>query len=270
VRRGALLWPGLVVVIVAAVVTINRVVDPRDEFYSGGALTAALKSHCLLAEDVVRARAYAEFKRDLFRRRPARTVVLGWSGGARPRRRPFVDLGFPGFGPSSLLDAMRFLADVTPAKERLRVLVVTSPAWFDPDAKVVDSDKPLLSRLGYVLSPLTLASSLELMRRSRTLAFTGWRREPLGRTCVVDRGKASPAWRADGTLVGASPQPVTAGSGFAWSRLSAVDDALAIARDRGWRLAGLSVAPGSAVYARELSALFGKHAYRWRIRKLGA
>jgi hypothetical protein len=270
VRRGAFLWTGLVVVVVAAVVTINRVVDPRDEFYSGEALAAALNSHCLLADNVVRARSYAEFKQDLFRRRPAKTVVLGWSDGARPRRRPFVDMGFPGFGPSSLLVAMRFLADVTPAKERLRVLVVTSPAWFDPDAKVVGSDKPLLSRLGYVLSPFTLASSLDLMRRSRTLAFTGWHREPLGRTCVIDRGRALPAWRADGTLVGAGPQPVAAGSGFAWNRLSAVDHALAIARDRGWHLAGFSVASGSAVYARELSALFAKHAYRWLIRKLGA
>jgi len=270
VRRGAFLWTGLVVVLVAVVVTINRVVDPRDEFYSGDALAAALKSHCLLADDVVRARSYAEFKRDLFRRRPAKTVVLGWSAETRPRRRPFVDMGFPGFGPSSLLDAMRFLADATPARERLRVLVVTSPAWFDPDANVVGSNKPLLSRLGYVLSPVTLASSLDLMRRSRTLAFRGWRKEPLGRTCVIDRGTALPAWRADGTLVGAAPQHVAAGNSFAWNRLSAVDHALAIARTRGWRLAGFSVAPGNAVYSRELSALFGKHAYRWRIRKLGA
>lgn len=269
-RRGALFWAGIVVVIIAAVVTINRIVDPRDEFYSGGALKAALQSHCLLADDVVHARSYADFKHDLFRRRSARTVVLGWSNGAQPRRRPFVDMGFPGFGPSSLLDAMRYLADVTPKGARLRVLVVTSPAWFDPNAPLNDSHKPLLSRAAYLLSPATLASSLDLMRRSRTLAFTGWRREPLGHLCVVDRGKPYPAWRANGTLVHAPPQRAAAGSGFAWNRLSAVDDALAIARDRGWRLAGFSTAPGDAVYAHELSALFGKHAYRWGIRKLGA
>jgi hypothetical protein len=270
VRRGALLWAGIVVVIVAAFVAINRIVDPRDEFYSGGALTAALRSHCLLADDVVHERSYGDFKQDLFRRRPARTVVLGWSNGAEPRRRPFVDMGFPGFGPSSLLDAMRYLDDVTPKGTRLRVLVVTSPAWFDPDASLNDSHKPLLSRAGYLLSPMTLASSLGLMRRSRTLAFTGWRKEPLGHTCVVDRGRPYPAWRANGTPVHARPQSAAAGSGFAWNRLSTVDDALAIARDRGWRLAGFSSAPGDAVYVRELSALFGKHTYRWGIRKLGA
>src|SRR5262249_27204690 len=154
---------------------------------------------------------------------------------------------------------MRYLADVTPATERLRVLVVTSPAWFDPSAPLVDSNKPLLERAAYLLSPFTLASSLDLMRRSRTLAFSGWRREPLGQACAVDRARPSPAWRANGTLVQAPPHTAAAGSNFAWSRLSAVDAALAIARDRRWRLAGLSVAPGSAVYARELSALFVKH-----------
>jgi hypothetical protein len=263
--RRALLFAGIVVAIGAAVAAVDRVVDPKDEFYSGAPLTAALESNCLLADDVVRARSYPEFKRDLFGRRNRKTIVFDAGLDARHG----VNMGFPRFGPASLLDAMRFLDRTTP-KGKLTIYVVTNVAWFDPQAHVASPHESFASKVGYLLSPWTLASSLDLMRRSRRLAFTGWEKERVGRACVVDRGDPSPAWRADGTLAGAvSATPSSPPRDFAWNRLSSLDAALAIARSHDWHVVGLSgLTPRWETYERELKALFAKHGYRWRIRRM--
>jgi len=264
--RLALVLAGIVFAVGAAVATINGVVDPKDEFYSGAPLTAALESRCLLADDVVGARSYPEFKRDLFRRRKATTVVVGSSVVARGG----VNMTYPGFGPAPLLDTMRFLARSTPKRRRLTIYVQTAVSWFDPQRRPATIDESLVSKVGYLLSPWTLASSLDLMRRSRTLAFTGWQKERLGRMCVVDRGSTSLTWRADGTLAdGREPVGSSLPRGFAWNRLSSLDEALAVAQARRWRVVGFT-APSSRweTYERELKALFAKHGYRWRIRRM--
>jgi hypothetical protein len=264
--RRALLLAGIVMAIAAVVATINGVVDPRDEFYSGAPLTAALDSNCLLADDVVRARSYPEFKRDLFSRRQRTAVVFDSAGVARRG----LNMGFPGFGPESLLDAMHVLDRATPEAKRLTVYVVTNVSWFDPQVRLAESDESLASKVGYLFSPWTLGSSLDLMRHSRRLAFTGWEKERVGKACVVDRGSPSPAWRADGTLAAARARGgASAPRAFAWNRLSDLDTALAVARTRGWRVVGLSaLTPRWEIYERELKALFAKHGYRWRIRRM--
>ena len=180
-----------------------------------------------------------------------------------------VDMGFPRFGPESLLDAMRFLDGAAP-KGKLTIYVVTSVRWFDAKARIASDRNSLAAKVGYLLSPWTLGSSLDLMRHSRTLAFTGWEQERVGRFCVVDRGSPSPAWRADGTFAGTSePAPGSPPQDFAWNRLSSVDAALAIARSHRWHVVGLSgPVPRWETYERELKALFAKHGYRWRIRRM--
>jgi hypothetical protein len=264
VWRLALFLVAIVLVVGAAVATINGIVDPKDEFYAGGPLTAALRSNCLLADDVVGKRSYPEFKQDLFRRRDAKRIVFGSTVSPRSG----VNMSFPGFGPGALLDAMQFLARTTPEGTRLSVYVETDPSWFNARVHLAALRKSFLSRIAYLLSPWTLKSSLDLMRRSRTLAFKGWQKERSGGSCVVDRGSASPAWRADGTFTGpARQQPATPG-GFAFSRLTSVDAALAIAQQHRWRVAGISRPSPSPTYKRELSALFAKHGYRWRIRRM--
>jgi hypothetical protein len=264
--RLALVLAGIVVAVGAGIAAINRVVDPKNEFYSGAPLTEALESNCLLADDVVHTRSYPEFKRDLFTRRKTKTVVFD-SNAATARG---VNLGFPGFGPESLLDEMEALARSTPQDRGLNVYVVTNVSWFDPDVPAGDSDTSLTEKARYLLSPWTFASSLDLMRRSRTLAFTGWEKERAGGLCVVDRGTPFPAWRADGTLAGVQPQGASAvPANFAWNRLTSLDQALAIARAHRWRVVGLSgLTPRWETYERELRALFAKHGYRWRIRRM--
>jgi hypothetical protein len=264
--RRPLVLVGVVVAVGAAVATINRVVDPKDEFYSGAPLTAALDSNCLLADDVVRARSYPEFKQDLFRRRRMATVAFDSSGLSRRG----LNLGFPGLGPEALLDAMRSLTSETPNGKRLSVYIVTDVSWFDPHVHLTASRASLTSKAGYLLSPWTLASSLDLMRRSRTLAFSGWEKERVDGHCFIDRGSPQPAWRDDGTLAGGRTSSISsAPRDFAWNRLSSLDAALAIARARGWRVVGLSKAsPRWEVYERELRALFAKHGYPWHIRRM--
>ena len=268
--RRALVLAGIVVAVGAAVAIVNRIVDPKDAFYSGAPLTAALESNCLLGDDVVHARSYPEFKRDLFRRRQVPTVAFDSKGLARRG----VNMGFPGFGPVPLLDTMRFLARAAPKGNRLTVYVVTDLSWFNSQVRLGAFHKSFASRLGYLLSPWTLKSSLDLMRRSRTLAFKGWQRERAGGSCVVDRGSPYPAWRANGTLAGAPSPPGSspAWGGFAWKRLTSLDAALGIARAQNWLVVGLSgpreLSPQWDTYKRELSALFARHGYRWRVRRM--
>ena len=102
--------------------------------------------------------------------------------------RPGIDLGFPGFGPNEVLTMMRYLTDAVPNGSKLRIAIVMQPSWFDPKTPATRFDQSIASKLGYLLSPSTLRSTLDLMRRSRTLAFTGWQKEQAGRRCVVDRG----------------------------------------------------------------------------------
>jgi len=260
VRRRALLFAGILVVVVALVATINGVVDPKDEFYSDDALTAALKSNCLIGDDVVRARSYPEFKQDLYRRRQPARVLLG-SNEILPDA---LNMSFPGFGPGALLDTMRFLDRASPMGRTLNLRIATEPSWFNTAVRFNAHE----SRVGYLLSPWTLASALDLVRRSRRLAFTGWQKERIGASlCVVDRGSPQPAWRADGTFTAPSAPPPP-WRGFAFERFNAVDEALAIARRRGWRVTAFSRTTGPANYAEEMKALFAKHGYRWRVRRM--
>lgn len=261
--RRALLVIGVIALIVAGVAALNAVVDPKDEFYSGDALSAALASNCLLAYDAVGEHSYPELKRDLFQRTRPERVVLSSDGVARPG----VELGFPDFGPNEVPATMRYLDDAVPDGSKLRVALVTQPSWFDQKTPATRFDRSLASKLAYLLSPWTLGSTLDLMRSSRTLAFTGWQKEQIGRRCMIDRGSPRPAFRLDGTFAAPAPQPATSPA-FAFERLTPIDDALALAERRNWRVAGLSTLPGSPVYRRELKALFAKHGYRWRIRRI--
>ncbi len=273
-RRGLLLAAAIVLVAAGAIAGINRAVDPKNEFYSGAVLTKALDSRCLLADDVVRPR-YPDYKQDLFRRRHATRILFAEDVGRRRTGPRFVHMGFPGLGPEPVLDAMRALADATPKGRRLTVRIVTDVSWFDRQRSLPTFHETTASRIRYLLSPRTLSSSLGLIRRSRTLAFTGWQREQLGGRCVIDRGTPSPAWRADGTAAGTAgtaADETSDKSGFAWNRLTPLDSALSIARANGWRVVGYSgprrPTPLWAPYERELSALFARHGYRWRIRRM--
>jgi hypothetical protein len=171
--RLALVLAGIVVAVGAAIAAINRIVDPKNEFYSGAPLTEALESNCLLAGRRRSSRSYPEFKRDLLGRRNTKTVVFD-SNAVMQRG---VNLGFPGFGRRPCSTRCRPSQRATPQGRRLNVYVVTNVSWFDPAVSAGGFDTSFAERARYLLSPWTVASSLDLMRRSRTLAFTGWEKE---------------------------------------------------------------------------------------------
>jgi len=80
---------------------------------------------------------------------------------------------------------------------------------------------------------------------------------------VLHRGTPFPAWRVDGTLVG-SPPPMPRVRGFDFERLRTLDTALALARERRWRVVGFSSSPTrSRIYRRQMPALFAKHGFRY-------
>src|SRR6478735_6835576 len=112
-------------------------------------------------------------------------------------------------------------------------------------------------------------------RRRHTRLQGDWSSDVCSSDLVIDRGTPSPAWRADGTAAGgarsATDEPSGA-TGFAWNRLTPLDSALSVARANGWRVVGYSgprrPTPLWSTYERELSALFARHGYRWRIRRM--
>ena len=234
-----LLLAGIVVAVGAAIAAINRVVDPKDEFYSGAALTEALESNCLLADDVVRSRSYPEFKRDLF----GRASEDGRLRLEAQRWRRGVDLGFPGFGPETCSTrcrpsrARRRKAEAERLRrdERLLVRLRRAPA--------ATSTRRSPRRSRYLLSPWTFASSLDLMRRSRTLAFTGWEKQRAGRhaassTAARRLPPGAQTARSRARRARRPPRRRRRASRGTGSR--SLDEALAIARARGWRVVGLS------------------------------
>jgi hypothetical protein len=269
VLRPLLLVAVVVVAVGGIVLALDRVIDPRNEFYSGAPLTAALKSGCLIGDDVVRGRSYAAFKQDLFRRRRPAAALLGSTRvlpfGPSGRETTFLNLGFPGFDATSLLRVLSGLS----TRKRLTLYVATELSWFDPAADAPAPERSFTSRARYLLSPSTLKSSFDLLRRSTTLAFDGWQSDVWRGRCVVDRGRPSPNWTLDGTRTDLAPFPRRQ-TGFAWQQLTALDDALALARRRGWPVVGFSPPEATRAsqalwrtYRRELPALFAKHGFRW-------
>src|SRR5204863_1595477 len=135
-------------VALGAIAAINRAVDPKDEFYSGAALTKALASRCLLADDLVRHR-YPQFKQDLFRRRHATRILFAEDVGRRRTGPKFAHMGFPGLGPESVLDEMRDMASATSSDTRLTVRIVTDSSWFDRQRNLPAFHETTGSRVRY-------------------------------------------------------------------------------------------------------------------------
>ena len=184
-------------------------------------------------------------------------------------------MGFPGLGPEPVLDAMRVHGDRHAEGHKLTIWIVTDVSWFDPQRDPADVPRDDSRRRSATCSARgRSSSSLDLMRRSRTLAFTGWQKEQRRRAAASStaatrlrrgaRTARSPAHRP------ADARPLRRAASR-WNRLTPLDDALAVARAHGWRVVGLSgPTPRWETYERELKALFAKHGYRWRIRRMPA
>jgi hypothetical protein len=265
-----------------AVMALTWWVDPFGRFYRSDALAAALAHPgCLVSDDVVGDAGRGPFKLDVFRRRPATTVVIGTSRvlkmGPRPGETTFDNLGFPGVGAETLVPFFERLHALRPG--RLTIYVGVDVFWFNR----VWTPSALLSRdipgaLRYLTARQNLEESVRSVVRAPVDLVSHVQRYVNGPLCAYGRdadaveGRQN-AWRVDGTVLytfelgGARTAP---GDEFDrdlvrfegpyyrdWAqldprRLRALGAALALARSYNWTIVGFTP-PYSQRYVRRLA-----------------
>ena len=256
---------------VAAIGALDWWVDPFADRYDGAVLTAALErpDPCLVSHTVIGERTWPEFKVDLARRRGHRTVVAGtsrvWKLAAHRGEEGFANLSLPGMG----------LAAVQPLFERIRglgdepttVYLGAEVLWFSARhrgpkmfAHSVRDD------VRYLLSAETLSATLDVLRRApgairHPQKLRPWAIVDTPRGCLVDREAsvlrgAANAWGPDGTWYWQweiTGQQIPAGIPFVVKnrldfvgrrldddKVRALEGALELAEDAGWKVVGFS------------------------------
>ena len=172
------------------------------------------------SRDDVAERSYPELKQDLFeRKRPTRVVMSLGRGSARPGRRARLPDVRPERDPDD--DALpRGRASRRAASCASR----SSPSRRGSTRRrrARTSTSPASSKLALPAQPVDARrrASISCASRARSRSPAG-RRSSAGRSCVVDRGSPTPAWRADGTLTAQAPQPARVDAAFAFEQADA-------------------------------------------------
>jgi len=273
--RRLALFLAVIVVLLAGVGVFDWWTDPAGDIYKPAALTAALAHNpsCLVAQELVGAR-YFSFKLDVFHRRPTTTFVVGSSRVLKieslPGERTFANLGFPGTAPETILSLFRVL----PAQPTQTVYLGVEAFWFNR-RYTVPVYRPTAYQLArYLLSRSTFQLGVKFTRQAHYILYDRWTREQVGRRCVIGRIFPSIAWNVDGSRVWSweldpevfpkftEPAYTTDLAAFrngyydGWTsldtqRVRLLEQALALARSRGWRVVGFAP-PEPARYLRLL------------------
>jgi lysophospholipase L1-like esterase len=293
---------GTALVLLAGLATLNWWVDPFGEFWKPGALdeARAARPPCLVSHEIIGGE-YLPFKLDVFRSRPTRTFVTGSSRvlkiGSWPGERTFANLGMPVISPEIVLQELRAL----PAGRRETMYLGVEAFWLNPHFKGFDVSPGFEQRARYVLSRSAFDESVRTVRRAPYVLLHRWRKERVGSACVVGRSRPALAWRLDGSRVWSfeldphtyhpAIDPFTTdlstlrtGIYDDWTELSAkrvhvLEQVLALARSRGWRVVGFTppdgrrylrffdrnrvIAPRWRAFARLMPKLFARYGYRW-------
>jgi hypothetical protein len=294
---------GVVVALVAGVASFDWWVDPYGDLYKPAALTAAMRAqpNCLVSQEIVGARYYP-FKLDVFHRRPTRTFVVGSSRvlkiESHPGERTFANLGYPGASP----ETVRTLFASLPAKPAQTVYLGVEAFWLNARYVAPLHDPTGYDLAKYLLSRATFEGAYKAVREAPYILTDRWKREPIGRRCVIGRTFPSIAWNTDGSRAWSwelDPEhfarfrvpPFTrdltvwrngyyAGwSGLDAGRVRALDGALALARRRGWRVVGFAppeppgylrlldtdpqLAPRWHAFVRLMPRIFARHGFEW-------
>lgn len=291
-RRLAIFFTLLAAVLGAAAAT-NWWVDPFGEFWDAGLVARAAAAGCLVSNDLVGPGSWLPFKEEVIRERRAREIVIGTSRvlklAARGADDRFANAGTPGTGPQHLERLLRRLHDDAPGPVTLYVGVELF--WFNRswDANAGALDAGPLDRLEYLLGRDNLEQSVRLLRGAPGAAAHRWERADVAGRCVLDRAGrvtagATDAWRPDGSFVyrfelvpSARPVPdddytrdlVRFGGpyyrdwpGLDARRLEQLSEALAAAKEYGWRVIGFAP-PYSSRYVERLSTA-PQTAAQWR------
>jgi hypothetical protein len=300
-RRLALFLALLAAILVAAGLLVWWI-DPFGEFYKPAVLREADRTGCLISDELIGGQSYLAFKEDVFRVRPTRTIVVGSSRVLKirphPGERTFSNLGLPSTSPFVILDLFRSLHPRGP----LTVYLGVDEFWFNPSWRAtVSFHHGVEERLRYLLNRANVVQSLKMARSTPWLLRDRWRRETIGGRCVLGRATPALVWYPDGSRLysfelepGLYHPPVDVftpdlsrlrGGNYAnWhaldaTRLHQLDEALALAQRRGWKVVGFPP-PDSTRYARffagspetrgpwreffeRVPALFRAHGFRW-------
>jgi hypothetical protein len=269
-------------VIVGGVAALDWWIDPFFDRYDSAPLAAALAQPkpCFLQWDTFSARAWTELKLDLFRRRDARTTVVGTSRAgkieAHPGEKGFANLLLPGTGPDTLEPLFESLH--RQGHGRLTVYLAPEPFWFGRGWRTgITPTHSYLRTLRFMLATETLHATFEELRRAPGVirhprSLRPWAIYHGRGKCVVGRGNgvlagAIHAWAPDGGLwyndevTGAQAPRGQAlvdllyssfvGTGLDPRRREALEDGLETAKGYGWRVVGISL-PFSTYWRRRL------------------
>jgi hypothetical protein len=256
--RKLVVFLSVTVVLLAAVAAFDWWVDPFGQLWKPGALSAARSDGCLVSGELIGSR-YWSFKRDVFAHRRTREFVVGSSrvlkltDGAR-----FSNLGYPGTSPETILRLFRAL----PAKPRQTVFLGTEAFWFNRRYALPQTDLSAYQELEYALARSTFTHAVSLVHQKNSLLRHRWQRSTVGSTCVLDRFNPAIMWRTDGSRVWGwelDPQrfpkfhaaPFTGDlsswrngyyADWQWDahRVAVLRQALALAKQRGWRVVGFA------------------------------
>jgi hypothetical protein len=284
--RRLALFLAVVVSLLGAAAAFVWWVDPFGDIDKPGAVAAAMDAspNCLVSQELVGAR-YFSFKLDVFHRRPTTRFVVGSSRvlkiQAHPGERTFSNLGFPGSAPETILALFRAL----PAKPVQTVYVGVDPFWFNSHYTVPVYRPSAYDVAQYLSSRATFEYAVRYVRQGHFILTHRWRESEVGQSCVIGRLYPSIAWKVDGSRVWSweldpktfpgfqappySTDLTTYRNGYydQWTRLDAgrvhiLEQALALARQRGWRVIGFAP-PEPPDYFRLLRA-DPQLAARWR------
>ena len=240
----------------------NWWVDPFAEVWKPGAVADARADGCLVSQELIGIRYYS-FKLDVFAHRPTRTFVVGSSRvleiASHPGERSFANLGYPGAAPETILKLFRAL----PPKPVQTVYVGVEAFWLNAHYMVPDTDPSAYHLAEYLLSRSAFTTAFKFVRQAHYILYDRWHRTTIGRRCVIGRIYPSINWRLDGSRVWSweldprhfakfHPAPFT-GDLATWrngyyadwhsldvQRVRALEQALEVARARGWRVVGFA------------------------------
>lgn len=260
--RRLLLFIAVAAVLFAGLGAFDWWMDPAGIVWKPDAVAAARSEGCLVSQELIGARYY-DFKRDVFAHRPTRTIVVGSSRvlklASRRGERSFSNLGYPGAAPGTILKLFRAL----PARPRQTVYVGVEAFWFNSRYVVPDTDPSDYRIAENLLSRRTFEDAVKLARDSHHVATHRWQEWHVGRACIIGRLFPSIAWRLDGSRVWSwelDPEhfpkfhaEAFTGDLATWrngyfedwrslddGRLHELEQALALARERGWRVIGFA------------------------------
>jgi lysophospholipase L1-like esterase len=294
---------GTAAVLLAANALLNWWVDPFGEFWKPAAVrdARAARPQCLVSHEVIGGE-YLPFKLDVFRSQPTRTFVVGSSRVLKiaswPGERTFANLGMPVVSPEIVLRELRALPLDVP---RQTMYLGVEAFWLNPNFKGFDVAPSFETRARYVLSRSAFEESVRIVRQAPYVLVHRWRKERVGDACVIGRSRPALAWRLDGSRVWSfeldprtyhpAIDPFTSdlhrlrtGIYADWHELSPkrihlLEQVLALARARGWRVVGFTPPDGSRylrffasnsvigprwrAFARLMPKLFARYGYRW-------